>query len=163
MQPHCQQHIVPQPERLQGIAPSFADRLQARLFLAAFTLTFLRLVIVESLLFSSGDGMVCIRAATVNDLLAMQACNLLCLPENYQLKVCQVQSTHILRMCLTCLCCAVLLLPCLIMAAATTCGRGLQWKHCGLCISQNVSHATEVAAGQIQVHIFCHNSCLTQG
>lgn len=31
--------------------------------------------------------MVCIRAATINDLLAMQACNLLCLPENYQLKV----------------------------------------------------------------------------
>lgn len=30
--------------------------------------------------------MVCIRAATINDLLAMQACNLLCLPENYQLK-----------------------------------------------------------------------------
>ena len=31
--------------------------------------------------------MVCIRAATVHDLLAMQRCNLLCLPENYQLKV----------------------------------------------------------------------------
>lgn len=30
--------------------------------------------------------MVCIRAATIHDLLAMQACNLLCLPENYQLK-----------------------------------------------------------------------------
>lgn len=30
--------------------------------------------------------MVCIRAATVHDLLAMQRCNLLCLPENYQLK-----------------------------------------------------------------------------
>lgn len=30
--------------------------------------------------------MVCIRAATIDDLLAMQACNLLCLPENYQLK-----------------------------------------------------------------------------
>lgn len=30
--------------------------------------------------------MVCIRPATENDLLAMQRCNLLCLPENYQLK-----------------------------------------------------------------------------
>jgi len=33
-------------------------------------------------------AMVCIRPATVDDLLAMQRCNLLCLPENYQLKVC---------------------------------------------------------------------------
>lgn len=31
--------------------------------------------------------MVCIRQATVDDLLQMQRCNLLCLPENYQLKV----------------------------------------------------------------------------
>ena len=31
--------------------------------------------------------MVCIRQATERDLLAMQRCNLLCLPENYQLKV----------------------------------------------------------------------------
>jgi hypothetical protein len=31
--------------------------------------------------------MVCIRPATLDDLLAMQRCNLLCLPENYQLKV----------------------------------------------------------------------------
>ncbi|CAM6088969.1 unnamed protein product [Calypogeia fissa] len=30
--------------------------------------------------------MVCIRQATVDDLLAMQNCNLLCLPENYQMK-----------------------------------------------------------------------------
>lgn len=30
--------------------------------------------------------MVCIRQATVEDLLAMQACNLMCLPENYQMK-----------------------------------------------------------------------------
>lgn len=30
--------------------------------------------------------MVCIRKATVDDLLAMQACNLMCLPENYQMK-----------------------------------------------------------------------------
>ncbi|KAK9907688.1 hypothetical protein WJX75_008161 [Coccomyxa subellipsoidea] len=30
--------------------------------------------------------MVCIRSATMEDLLAMQRCNLLCLPENYQLK-----------------------------------------------------------------------------
>lgn len=30
--------------------------------------------------------MVCIRQATMDDLLAMQACNLLCLPENYQMK-----------------------------------------------------------------------------
>ncbi|KAK9799424.1 hypothetical protein WJX73_008567 [Symbiochloris irregularis] len=30
--------------------------------------------------------MVCIRQATLDDLLAMQRCNLLCLPENYQLK-----------------------------------------------------------------------------
>jgi len=30
--------------------------------------------------------MVCIRQATENDLLAMQRCNLMCLPENYQLK-----------------------------------------------------------------------------
>ena len=33
--------------------------------------------------------MVCIREATMPDLLAMQRCNLLCLPENYQLKVCE--------------------------------------------------------------------------
>lgn len=32
-------------------------------------------------------AMVCIRQATVDDLLQMQRCNLLCLPENYQLKV----------------------------------------------------------------------------
>merc|ERR1711933_390864 len=31
-------------------------------------------------------AMVCIRPATVDDLLGMQACNLCCLPENYQLK-----------------------------------------------------------------------------
>ncbi|WOH04389.1 hypothetical protein DCAR_0623798 [Daucus carota subsp. sativus] len=31
--------------------------------------------------------MVCIRRATINDLLAMQACNLFCLPENYQLQI----------------------------------------------------------------------------
>ena len=31
--------------------------------------------------------MVSIRPATMDDLLAMQRCNLLCLPENYQLKV----------------------------------------------------------------------------
>lgn len=31
--------------------------------------------------------MVCIRQATMHDLLSMQRCNLLCLPENYQLKV----------------------------------------------------------------------------
>lgn len=31
--------------------------------------------------------MVCIRQATMQDLLSMQRCNLLCLPENYQLKV----------------------------------------------------------------------------
>lgn len=31
--------------------------------------------------------MVCIRQATVEDLLQMQRCNLMCLPENYQLKV----------------------------------------------------------------------------
>ncbi|KAM1157970.1 hypothetical protein TB2_028072 [Malus domestica] len=30
--------------------------------------------------------MVCIRKATINDLLAMQACNLFCLPESYQMK-----------------------------------------------------------------------------
>ncbi|KAJ3670048.1 hypothetical protein LUZ60_010372 [Juncus effusus] len=30
--------------------------------------------------------MVCIRQARVEDLLAMQACNLMCLPENYQMK-----------------------------------------------------------------------------
>lgn len=32
------------------------------------------------------QAMVCIRRATVDDLLAMQACNLMCLPENYQMK-----------------------------------------------------------------------------
>ena len=31
--------------------------------------------------------MVCIRPAVTDDLLAMQKCNLMCLPENYQLKV----------------------------------------------------------------------------
>jgi ribosomal protein S18 acetylase RimI-like enzyme len=31
-------------------------------------------------------AMVCIRQATVDDLLAMQSCNLMCLPENYQMK-----------------------------------------------------------------------------
>ena len=30
--------------------------------------------------------MVCIRQARVSDLLEMQNCNLLCLPENYQMK-----------------------------------------------------------------------------
>ncbi|CAN6707521.1 unnamed protein product [Malus baccata var. baccata] len=30
--------------------------------------------------------MVCIRKATIDDLLAMQACNLFCLPENYQME-----------------------------------------------------------------------------
>lgn len=30
--------------------------------------------------------MVCIRKATMDDLFAMQACNLFCLPENYQMK-----------------------------------------------------------------------------
>ena len=30
--------------------------------------------------------MVCIRPATVEDLAAMQHCNLMCLPENYQMK-----------------------------------------------------------------------------
>ena len=30
--------------------------------------------------------MVCIRQATVDDLLSMQTCNLMCLPENYQMK-----------------------------------------------------------------------------
>ncbi|KAL5062013.1 hypothetical protein RYX36_023750 [Vicia faba] len=30
--------------------------------------------------------MVCIRKEPVNDLLTMQACNLFCLPENYQMK-----------------------------------------------------------------------------
>lgn len=30
--------------------------------------------------------MVCIRQATIDDLLAMQTCNLMCLPENYQMK-----------------------------------------------------------------------------
>ena len=38
--------------------------------------------------------MVCIRAATVHDLLAMQRCNLLCLPENYQLKVSALLLLH---------------------------------------------------------------------
>ncbi len=37
--------------------------------------------------------MVCIREATMVDLLAMQRCNLLCLPENYQLKVLSVHGT----------------------------------------------------------------------
>ena len=37
-------------------------------------------------LYSAAMG-VSIRPATVEDLLAMQRCNLLCLPENYQLKV----------------------------------------------------------------------------
>ena len=37
--------------------------------------------------------MVCIRQATMDDLLAMQRCNLWCLPENYQLKV-QHQPAH---------------------------------------------------------------------
>ncbi|KAI7752970.1 hypothetical protein M8C21_026711, partial [Ambrosia artemisiifolia] len=32
------------------------------------------------------NTMVCIRKATMDDLLAMQACNLFCLPENYQMK-----------------------------------------------------------------------------
>ena len=30
---------------------------------------------------------VCVRQASMEDLLSMQRCNLLCLPENYQLKV----------------------------------------------------------------------------
>ena len=39
-------------------------------------------------------AMVCIRPATVDDLLAMQRCNLLCLPENYQLKVRAARQQH---------------------------------------------------------------------
>ncbi|CAN6229716.1 unnamed protein product [Urochloa humidicola] len=35
---------------------------------------------------SAAVRMVCIRQATIDDLLAMQACNLMCLPENYQMK-----------------------------------------------------------------------------
>jgi N-alpha-acetyltransferase 10/11 len=35
---------------------------------------------------SENSKMVCIRQATIDDLLAMQACNLMCLPENYQMK-----------------------------------------------------------------------------
>merc|ERR1711915_322632 len=31
-------------------------------------------------------AMVCIRQATMEDLLSMQTCNLMCLPENYQMK-----------------------------------------------------------------------------
>lgn len=38
--------------------------------------------------------MVCIRQATVEDLLQMQRCNLLCLPENYQLKVRRGSSSY---------------------------------------------------------------------
>ena len=34
----------------------------------------------------AGARMVCIRQATVDDLLAMKRANLMCLPENYQLK-----------------------------------------------------------------------------
>ena len=48
---------------------------------------------------AQGDqpAMVCIRQATEQDLLAMQRCNLLCLPENYQLKVTfnSVQAMHV--------------------------------------------------------------------
>jgi ribosomal protein S18 acetylase RimI-like enzyme len=36
--------------------------------------------------FEKPTAMVCIRQATVDDLLAMQSCNLMCLPENYQMK-----------------------------------------------------------------------------
>ena len=40
------------------------------------------------LVFAVGvHNMVCIRQATMEDMLQMQRCNLLCLPENYQLKV----------------------------------------------------------------------------
>jgi hypothetical protein len=41
-------------------------------------------------------AMVCIRQATVDDLLAMQSCNLMCLPENYQMKV---SSTLLVTFC----------------------------------------------------------------
>ena len=98
--------------------------------------------------------MVCIRPAVMEDLLAMQRCNLLCLPENYQLKV---QACYILRLlasfsmrtCLllehdfssltVCLACAVLLLPNTLVASASLCGRRLQRQDCGLCARQNVS------------------------
>lgn len=40
-----------------------------------------------NLIVNSVKTMVCIRKATINDLLAMQACNLFCLPENYQLQI----------------------------------------------------------------------------
>lgn len=39
-------------------------------------------------------AMVCIRQATVDDLLQMQRCNLMCLPENYQLKVTHRVPSH---------------------------------------------------------------------
>ena len=86
--------------------------------------------------------MVCIRAATINDLLAMQACNLLCLPENYQLKVdlgTALQSTIMFGLTQV-RCHAVLFLPYPIMASAVARGRGLQWQHCWLCFSQDVSN-----------------------
>jgi len=49
--------------------------------------------------------MVCIRPATENDLLAMQRCNLMCLPENYQLKVSgfQTESQAKPTSCLICM------------------------------------------------------------
>ncbi|RYR57132.1 hypothetical protein Ahy_A05g022865 [Arachis hypogaea] len=39
-----------------------------------------------NLMVCNTGSMVCIRKATVDDLLAMQACKLFCLPENYQMK-----------------------------------------------------------------------------
>lgn len=40
----------------------------------------------QTLINPQNEAMVCIRKATVDDLLAMQECNLFCLPENYQMK-----------------------------------------------------------------------------
>lgn len=43
-------------------------------------------------------SMVCVRPARVTDLLEMQRCNLMCLPENYQLKVCACDDDDVLNM-----------------------------------------------------------------
>lgn len=99
--------------------------------------------------------MVCIRKATMEDLLAMQRCNLLCLPENYQLKVRMLmfeQTTCICRIILAPIrhtrqalltCCrhalAVLLLPHPVVAPAAVRRGGLQRQDRRLRARQDVS------------------------
>lgn len=106
--------------------------------------------------------MVCIRQATLDDLLAMQRCNLLCLPENYQLKVslapaCFRMSSRTFASLSDGRHCAVLLLSHSVLAATATRGGGLWWKDCGLCPRQNVRNLLSL---RIVLPLHCCTVCL---